>query len=476
MFSQFTIGKKLGLSVGALLALALSMGFAAWSAIGRVNAELDVALNKTAVTLDLTQAIGKRAQETVSDSRGAALAYATGDAQGAALNLKKLQGAYTRLDEMIRDDMPLLSSEDKKHMDVIVQALAQVKPLQSRYLELSKDLKPAEAQSLMSGQLVPLLTTVEAEDLTTVKSIRAALAQAVTEAGSIKSISRWIVAVVLGLALSMGLLALAVVRGISRTLAESASELLEGADQITSAASQVSTSSQSLAEGSSHLASSIEQTSASTEQINSMSRQNAGNSRSMATLADHSQNAYKRANNHLEEMVLSMGQINEASSKISKIIKVIDEIAFQTNILALNAAVEAARAGEAGMGFAVVADEVRSLAQRSAQAARDTAQLIQDSIFTSQAGKTKVDQVVTAIREMTGDSDQIKSMADDLNLSSEEQSRGLDQIASAVHQMERVTQSTAASAEESAAAAEQLNAQSEALRDVVARLNSMVGA
>jgi methyl-accepting chemotaxis protein/methyl-accepting chemotaxis protein-1 (serine sensor receptor) len=160
---------------------------------------------------------------------------------------------------------------------------------------------------------------------------------------------------------------------------------------------------------------------------------------------------------------------------VAKIIKVLDEIAFQTNILALNAAVEAARAGEAGMGFAVVADEVRNLAQRCAQAAKDTAALIEESIVKSNDGKTKVDQVAVAIRAITEESAKVKTLVDEVSLGSQEQTRGIEQVAKALTQMEQVTQQSAAHAEESAAAAEELTAQASTLMEVVHQLSAMVG-
>jgi methyl-accepting chemotaxis protein/methyl-accepting chemotaxis protein-1 (serine sensor receptor) len=170
-----------------------------------------------------------------------------------------------------------------------------------------------------------------------------------------------------------------------------------------------------------------------------------------------------------------MNEIRGSSEKISKIIHVIDEIAFQTNILALNAAVEAARAGEAGMGFAVVADEVRNLAHRSAQAAKDTAVLIEESIARSGEGGRKLDQVASSILQITGSSSQVKTLIDEVDVGSHEQSRGIEQISTAVNQMEQVTQRSAANAQQSAAASEELAAQAHSLYAIVERLRALVG-
>lgn len=265
-----------------------------------------------------------------------------------------------------------------------------------------------------------------------------------------------------------------IVRGLNRQLSSAVADLSLGADQVMAASGHVSASSQSLAEGAAEQAASLEQTSASSEEISSMVKASADQAQSAAGLVAEIQQRFRATGDALSEMQTAMDEISQSSSQISKIIEVIDSIAFQTNILALNAAVEAARAGEAGMGFAVVAHEVRSLAQRSAQAARDTTSLIEGSINRSRNGKEKLKRVSEEVLAVTGQSEKVKSLVDQIYRASGEQTDGVAQVALAIVQIERVTQSAAANAEECASAAEELTAQSRMVRGVVQTLDSLV--
>ena len=265
-------------------------------------------------------------------------------------------------------------------------------------------------------------------------------------------------------------------RSVSQPVEAIVGALRTTAHRTADAASQVSTSAQSLSQGATEQAASLEETSASMEEMSSMTRRNAEHSKAAAGVMAQVHERVGASNAALGSMVASMNEIQSSSQQVARIIKTIDEIAFQTNILALNAAVEAARAGEAGMGFAVVAGEVRNLAQRSAQAARDTAELIDTSIARTQTGGQHLEQVARSIADITDSVDRVKVLVDEVNMASGQQAQGIDQVAQAIVQMEQVTQTTAATAEESAAASEELNAQARSAMAVVTRLESLVGA
>lgn len=244
---------------------------------------------------------------------------------------------------------------------------------------------------------------------------------------------------------------------------------------VSTASAQVASSSQRLAEGAGEQAASLEQTSAALEELTSMVKRNADAANQAKALASDTRLAAETGTNDMAEMQTAMADIKSSSSEIAKIIKSIDEIAFQTNLLALNAAVEAARAGDAGLGFAVVADEVRSLAQRSAQSAKETSEKIESAISKTERGVQISAKVAANFDQITTKTRAVDQYMADIAAASREQAQGVTQVSTAVSQADKVTQSNAACAEESASAADELNAQAVAMLNAVADLQQVVG-
>jgi methyl-accepting chemotaxis protein len=303
------------------------------------------------------------------------------------------------------------------------------------------------------------------------------LGAASAEAGKASaSLGFLVVSIILALSVvfSVGF-AVLIIRSVNRALSEVTDDLDRGALQTSSAASQVSMASQQLSSGAAEQASAVQETSASLEEMSSMVRSTADNAQKAKLLAAEARAVAQAGSQTMTAMLSAMQEIDTSSSDIAKIVKNIDEIAFQTNILALNAAVEAARAGEAGAGFAVVADEVRSLAQRSAAAAKETADKIDAAIASSRRGSTSSSEVERALIQITDKVAATDILVAEIAKAASEQAQGISQVSVAVSQMDKVSQANSSSAEDSASAAEELNAQSEVLRESVLKLRALVG-
>ncbi|MBN2711067.1 MAG: methyl-accepting chemotaxis protein [Planctomycetes bacterium] len=295
------------------------------------------------------------------------------------------------------------------------------------------------------------------------------------DAAAALSTSSIVMVVGLFVAFVVGLgLAIVIARSITKPINRIIAGLTDGSQQVSSASGQISSSSQSLAEGATEQAASLEETSSALEEMASMTRQNADNAGSANQMMKETSSQVAEGAVAVKNMAGAMTEINSSSEEISKIIKTIEEIAFQTNLLALNAAVEAARAGDAGKGFAVVADEVRNLAQRSAQAARDTAELIEGTVVRVKNGNEIVTQLEKSFRLVEDSSNKVAGLIAEISAASNEQAQGVDQVNTAVAQMDKVTQQNAANAEESASASEEMSAQAEQLNEMERQLVSLV--
>jgi methyl-accepting chemotaxis protein/methyl-accepting chemotaxis protein-1 (serine sensor receptor) len=320
----------------------------------------------------------------------------------------------------------------------------------------------------------PLLDGVRQDTNAIVLGLEAASTQSIQAADDAYALMRLTAVALLIVSLPLVALVAYSVIGIVRTLRAVNYDLGSTAHLFASAASQVAGASQALAKGASEQAASIEETSAAMVVMTASARRNGESSTSVAASSSEALTLISNANGALTAMVASMAAIKASSDRVARIIKTIDEIAFQTNILALNAAVEAARAGEAGMGFAVVADEVRNLAQRSWHAAKDTAMMIEESIARADEGHRCVAQVTEAVAAASAAAARIQHLIEGVSSSSREQIEEIEQVTRSVGEIERITQATAAAAEQHAAVGQELSAQAEAAMAAVERLTGLI--
>ncbi|MDH5543017.1 MAG: methyl-accepting chemotaxis protein [Nitrospinota bacterium] len=368
--------------------------------------------------------------------------------------------------QSIRD---LVTRIDKFHNDSFQPAAKKVVEAQHAIADVS-----TEIDKLLVD--LDAVATAQKNILGEVEELAAGeMAEATEEGNSARNMANTIFAFMLIFSVAAGVvLGFLITASITRPINAIMEHLREGSDQVTTASSQISESSQSLASGATEQASALEETSSSLEEISGMVKQNADNSNQANAMMGESNRNVKEGVESMAHMVKAMDSIKDSSNEISKIIKVIEEIAFQTNLLALNAAVEAARAGEHGKGFAVVAEEVRNLAQRSATASKDTAALIENAVNKSIEGAKIVEQSAKSLEAIATGSKKVGDLVSEISAASGEQSQGVSQVTQAVHQLDEVTQKNAAVAEQSASASEELSAQAESLNGLVDELAELI--
>jgi methyl-accepting chemotaxis protein len=474
--AQLTIGRKLFSAVGVLAILMVALGATAVVGTSNVNSLLDESINSTARKLELVL----KFQTTLAELRGLQrrelLALFVHDESLYKTTKQSVDNTMARGTALVQEIEPLLVSEAGKSRLAEIRAGAQEwRALNTQVEVLLDDGKLTEAWAFGRASTNAALDRADKAAAELAELELGLLTKARTTAESTFTAALSLIGgVVLLTLVALGAVVL-VVQKVNSTLRQTTDELKNSALHVAAASSQIATSAQALSQGATEQAASLEESSASLEEMASMTRLSADNADQAAVMMANMNQRVTDAHQMLEDMVQSMDGIRDSSMKVAKIIKTIDDIAFQTNILALNAAVEAARAGDAGMGFAVVAGEVRNLAQRSSEASKNTAVLIEEAGSNAEKGSGKVAQVAAAINEFTGTVAAVKGIAEQASTASRQESQGIEQVAQAVSQMEKVTQTTAAAAEESAAASEELNAQADHTLNVVIALERMVG-
>ena len=471
-----SIGKKMTINAAATLLAVFSTVFFALFSLSRLTTELEKSTGLLARQLALAGNLKAGANGMRTGQRGILLNALQNDPAGIEATRKDYTGRRQAVQVLIDELTSTLSGTKGQELvaDLESRAAQHAACFQEIY-ELSLAGRVQEAAAIYKDRGAPAGVAMEktASDLMAYET--GLMQQSAAHGKETVASAHLLAAAVTALALLSVALIYLLQRGIKTNLRRIVAELDEESRQVAAATEQLSRASQALAQASSEHAASLQETSASSREIESMAVRNASNCRAAADVMNRFQGKFAQTERSLEKMVAAMKGIGDSSGKISRILGAIDEIAFQTNILALNAAVEAARAGEAGMGFAVVADEVRSLAQRSAQAAKDTAVLIEESIARSREGGAKVGDVTEAIRGIIAESAQVKALVAEVSSDSVAQTEGIQGVNHAVEQMQRATQNTAAAAEETAASAQQLSAQGAALKSNAELLSAMVG-
>ncbi len=471
--SNMKLSAKLALGFGILLAMVAAGIFVGVNRLAVVSGNLTDIVENDMQRIHLANEMVDQVRNIAISVRNILLNQDEGVVVKEREKLEKARATF-------REDMQKIAGiledgEGKKILATIEETERALKPLNDKALSLDAEEKGPEAVKLLLEQADPLQQKLiqQVDDLITHEEKLAHQAEEEASRGY-RTASSFMIGMGLFAMIFGGLIAFVLARSITRPIDRVAAGLKEGAEQVASASSQVAASSQHLAEGSSEQASSLEETSSSLEEMASMTKQNAQSANQARAMMRETTAVVEKVNRQMDDMAGAIAEITRTSEETGKIIKTIDEIAFQTNLLALNAAVEAARAGEAGAGFAVVADEVRNLALRAAEAARNTNGLIDNTIKAVKQGNELTSATQEAFRENVANSGKISQLIDEIAAASEEQAQGIDQINKAVSEMDKVTQRTAANAEESASASEELTAQAEQMKGYVSDLEAVV--
>ncbi len=490
---ELSLGRKLGFSFLAIGALFLALSFSSLNVITTLGGMLDVAASRTARKMALVTEIADGFQKMEDHAKTTQLAHSFHSLERTDENSTvACSGCHTvpapdedrrafnaiavHVQGEIAEVRPLISdSQGRAALETVDRDLANWVRLYDEFISKAAANGFMAAHEVITSRMLAVTSEIDAATTLLFDRQRAFFTNSNRVAHETTRRNRWLAFLLVGI----GAL---VITGVSRALLRTnsglrrvAAELRDKAQTVAASSHQVTSTSQSMAQGAAEQAGSLQEVSASSADVQSTARKNVESARKSAEVSNQVSLSLNDAGSRLEELMAAVRDMQAASAKVANIIKVIDGIAFQTNLLALNAAVEAARAGESGLGFAVVADEVRTLAQRSAEAARETGALIEESIAASRNGMAKLNDVSEAFQSLSEGAQTVNRLAGEVQTASLNQAQCLEAIAGGIERMRRITEQAAAGATEGAQAGSELAVQADDLNGIVAQLIRIAG-
>jgi hypothetical protein len=485
-----SLGRKLAISFGAILAVVAVLSFSSWRSIGSVGGKLEAVAGTSTTETGLIGDVSEAFQDMHDHAKRSQLAHAIqhleqGSATGVCSSCHTVEApdkdraemdeAGERVQSYVAALRSMMTSADGlRALDQIEKDAAETRRLYGQYVAEMGAGRFESGHAIVTEQLLPLRKNIDTAAAQLVTAHRTGLEGMAQEGRQTGSRSRWLVLGLIGLAALVTVGVVITLRRTSRGLHQITVDLGQSARQVAGMAGEVSAGSQSAAQGASEQAAKLREVTASGAEVNDTAHRNAEKAGLSAELSKEFSHSLTDANQRLMQLLTAMGEIQQTSERVANIVRLIDGVAFQTNILSLNAAVEAARAGESGLGFAVVASEVRNLAQRSADAARETAGLIDEAIAAARNGMERLEGVSAAFQSLTEGAGRVAALAGELRTGSLEQARQMEQITERIDQIQSLTESASTVAEEGARAGESLNSEADGLTHMVSRLVTVV--